>query len=73
METVFVTFADQGIPFNPLLMSEPDLNAPPEKRENGGFGIFMVKNLMDVIEYKREDGWNKLTIGKNLRRAEHDL
>jgi anti-sigma regulatory factor (Ser/Thr protein kinase) len=69
-EMLFVTFADQGFAFNPLLVTKPDLNAPPEERQNGGFGIFMVKNLVDVIEYKREDGWNKLTIGKHLKRSE---
>jgi anti-sigma regulatory factor (Ser/Thr protein kinase) len=66
-EMVSVTFADRGIPFNPLTVPEPNLNVPPEERKNGGFGIFMVKNLMDVIEYEREDGWNKLTIGKHIK------
>jgi anti-sigma regulatory factor (Ser/Thr protein kinase) len=68
-ETFFVTFADRGKPFNPLLVTAPDIFASPEEREKGGFGIYMVKNLMDVIEYKREDGWNKLTIGKHIRRS----
>jgi anti-sigma regulatory factor (Ser/Thr protein kinase) len=67
--TMRITFADRGAAFNPLEVPPPDIDTPLEDRTEGGFGIFMVKSLMDVVEYTREDGWNKLTIGKCVTNA----
>jgi anti-sigma regulatory factor (Ser/Thr protein kinase) len=35
-----------------------------DEREIGGLGIFMVKNIMDSVEYRREGRKNVLTIKK---------
>jgi anti-sigma regulatory factor (Ser/Thr protein kinase) len=32
----------------------------------GGLGIFMVKQMMDVVEYCRRNGCNVLTLKKQL-------
>ena len=37
-----------------------------EERPIGGLGIFLVKKIMDEIEYKREFGKNIFTLKKNL-------
>jgi anti-sigma regulatory factor (Ser/Thr protein kinase) len=26
----------------------------------GGLGIFLVRQLADALEYRRDDGWNRL-------------
>lgn len=61
-----VVFKDRGIPYNPLEKEDPDISLPEEEREIGGLGIFMVKQCMDKVEYRYEDGYNILVIEKRL-------
>lgn len=63
---LILTFSDSGIPFNPLEVSDPDVNAPLSERKIGGLGVFMVKKLMDSVEYRRESDRNVLTLKKRL-------
>ena len=64
--TVYVRFADEGIPYNPLTKEDPDVTLSAEERKIGGLGIFMVKSTMDDMKYKYEQGQNILTLVKNL-------
>lgn len=64
--TVIITFSDNGIPFNPLKQADPDIHADAETREVGGMGIFLVKKLMDLVEYSYKDGQNILLIRKTI-------
>ena len=61
-----VVFRDRGVPYNPLEKEDPDVSLSAEEREIGGLGIYMVKQCMDKIEYRYEDGYNILTIEKHL-------
>lgn len=63
-EGVTVVFTDDGIAFNPLAKVDPDITKPVEEREIGGLGIYMVKKLMDNVNYERSDNKNILTIKK---------
>jgi anti-sigma regulatory factor (Ser/Thr protein kinase) len=65
-ETVFLEFADGGTPFNPLERKAPDISLAAEEREPGGLGIFMIRKIMDAIEYRREEGKNVLSMSKNI-------
>ena len=64
---IILTFADDGIPYNPLLKPDPDVTLSAEERKIGGLGIYMVKKSMDAMEYVHEDGKNKLTLKLRLR------
>jgi anti-sigma regulatory factor (Ser/Thr protein kinase) len=55
---------DSGIPFNPLEKSDPDLDMPVEDRQIGGLGIFMVREMMDEVDYSRGNKQNILTMIK---------
>ena len=57
---------DGGTPFNPLAKPDPDILLSGEERSIGGLGIFMVKNMVDEIEYDNCDGCNCLTLRKQL-------
>jgi sigma-B regulation protein RsbU (phosphoserine phosphatase) len=61
---VSLEFQDNGPPFNPLVMEDPDLTIPAEEVEIGGLGIFLVKKIMDKVEYRKEDNKNILKIKK---------
>lgn len=50
--------SDKGLVFNPLEKDEPDLASPLENRPVGGLGIYLVRQLVDSIAYRREQGRN---------------
>ena len=57
---------DGGMPFNPLGKPDPDILLSGEEREIGGLGIYMVKTMVDEIEYVYRDGCNELVLRKQL-------
>jgi len=65
---VTIVFEDNGIEFNPHSANTPDVSLPAEGREIGGLGIFIVKSLMDTVEYQREGNKNILSIKKSIAR-----
>ena len=67
---VIVIVEDDGVPFNPLEAPEPDLNSPIETRPIGGLGIHLVRNITDGLEYRRNEGRNRLVMRKQVPRSE---
>ena len=65
-DAVTIEFEDRGAAYDPLAREAPDISSPAEARPIGGLGIFMVRNLMDSVEYRREGYRNILTIKKEL-------
>ncbi len=61
-----ITFADSGMPYDPLSKSDPDVTLSADEREIGGLGIFMVKKTMDDMQYQYINGQNRLTLYKTL-------
>ena len=61
-----LTFKDTGKPFDPTKASDPDVQSPVNSRPIGGLGIFVVKRLMDKVEYRRENDCNILTLTKQI-------
>ncbi len=61
-----VTFSDSGIAYNPLESELPKLDKPLAERPVGGLGLFMVKKMMDSVEYHRRDERNVLILKKRL-------
>ena len=57
---------DDGRAFNPLEKPAPDLSGNIDDRPIGGLGIFLVRSVMNSVEYRREDGRNVLIMRKNL-------
>jgi sigma-B regulation protein RsbU (phosphoserine phosphatase) len=55
-------FRDNGKPYNPLNASIPDVKASAEEREIGGLGIYMVRKLMDTMDYEYTYGMNRVTM-----------
>jgi sigma-B regulation protein RsbU (phosphoserine phosphatase) len=64
---VSIVFSDRGRPYNPLEHDDPDINLPFEEKPVGGLGILIVKRMMDSIQYRYEDGRNRLEISKSWR------
>ncbi len=62
---VSIDFEDTGMPFNPVERPEADLSEEAFLAREGGLGIHLVKNLMDDVSYRYENGKNILRIRKN--------
>ena len=68
VEAVTIEITDDGIPFDPLHDApKPSVDAPLDDRPVGGLGINLVQTMMDELEYKREEGKNRLTLVKRRR------
>ena len=58
--------SDSGIPFDPTTRGKVDTSLSLEERDIGGLGIFLVRQLMDSMNYERLNGRNILTLRKKL-------
>jgi len=59
---ILIQFTDTGIPFNPLHKETPDITGKQFENKQGGFGIHLVKQVMDEVTYEYRDGMNILRI-----------
>ena len=57
---------DYGKEFDPTKVPDADVTLSAEEREIGGLGIFLIRQIMNTIEYQRVDGKNVLIMGKQL-------
>ena len=62
---IFV-LTDAGKDFDPTQAPDADVTLSAEERQIGGLGIFLIRQIMNKVEYQRIDGKNVLTLGKQL-------
>ena len=62
---VFV-LTDTGKEFDPTQAPDADVTLSAEEREIGGLGIFLIRQIMNKVEYQRINGKNLLTLAKEL-------
>jgi len=62
-----VVIKDDGIPFNPFSLDDPDITLSIEEREIGGLGVHLVRNVMDDVSYERKVNQNVLTLLKYFK------
>jgi serine/threonine-protein kinase RsbW len=67
-----IEIEDSGVPFNLLSLKEPDTTLDISERKIGGLGIFLIKKLMDDIQYKRKEEHNILTMVASKSREDKD-
>lgn len=63
-DTLKWVITDNGKHFAPTDAPDVDTSLSAEDRQIGGLGIFLVRQLMDTINYERIDGKNVLTLKK---------
>ena len=68
-DMLVVVIVDDSREFDPTQVQDPDVEASVEDREVGGLGLFLVRQMMDGIEYQRRDGCNVMTLTKNTAEA----
>lgn len=62
---VRLIITDDGKPFDPIAHRDPDTALCAQDREIGGLGILIVKKTMSPVTYRRRNGKNILTMGKD--------
>lgn len=65
-EVLTAEVEDDGRPFNPLERADPDLDASAEDRPIGGLGIYLLKTMLDSVEYRNQGGRNLLVMKKRV-------
>ncbi len=60
---------DDGVPFDPLTAEVELPEGDIEDRKVGGLGLTLVRKIMDRLDYRREDGFNRLKMEMNLKAA----
>ncbi len=64
-----ITIIDDGPPFDPTPLIEPKTDQPVEEREPGGLGWFLIKKIMDDVQYEFIDSHNRLSMTKRVGAA----
>ncbi|MDR1861670.1 MAG: SpoIIE family protein phosphatase [Candidatus Ancillula sp.] len=61
-----IQLVDYGLPYNPLALNEPDIDAPLEERNVGGMGVHLARQLADDLAYEFIDGHNMISFSKEF-------
>lgn len=65
-EGVEVRLTDFGHPFEPSSAPVPDITLPLEERPAGGFGLFLIYQTMDEVDYVTDEAGNTLILRKRI-------
>jgi len=57
-----IRILDNGIPFDILSLSEPDLACPLPARKIGGLGCYLIRKMADDVQYRRQGNTNILNL-----------
>jgi len=62
-----VRIRDNAPRFDPLSLPEPELDGTIQDRKIGGLGVFLIRQVMDEIVYRYENGQNILVMIKRKK------
>ena len=63
-DSIAVVIVDDSMPFDLGLAPERDLELSLDDTALGGLGLFLVHQMMDSVDYRREEGCNVVTLIK---------
>ncbi len=63
-DRLIIIFHDHGRSFDVSKVSKPDVKAPLSERKIGGLGIYLMRKLMDDVQYQSSGSENTLTLTK---------
>jgi anti-sigma regulatory factor (Ser/Thr protein kinase) len=52
--------------FDITAREDVDVTLPLEQRNPGGLGIFLIRKMMDTVEYTHDGTYSRITLTKNL-------
>ncbi|HET8865232.1 MAG TPA: ATP-binding protein [Gracilimonas sp.] len=63
---LWISLMDKGKSFDPSNYSEPDLIKRIKAKKRGGMGVYLIRKVMDKVEYIRKGQTNEIRMVKNL-------
>lgn len=63
---LWISLMDEGKSFDPNNYSEPDLLKRIKAKKRGGMGVYLIKKLMDQVQYNRKGEMNEIRMVKKL-------
>lgn len=61
---ITITMHDTGLAFDSKTVKQPNLKADLNERQIGGLGVYLMRKLMDTVEYQSTKSGNLLTMTK---------
>ena len=61
---LIVRLRDEAPPFDPTGLPDPDTGLPLERRQPGGLGVYLARELTDDMTYRQTGKGNELTLVK---------
>lgn len=61
----WISLLDTGNAFDPKSYSKPDVRRKIKEKKRGGVGVYLIKKLMDNVEYHSEGSVNEIRMYKN--------
>lgn len=65
-DLLHLEFRDQGQPFDPLSLPEPDVDADIEDRPIGGLGVHLIREIAQAVHYQRIADQNVLQVSLRI-------
>ena len=65
-EQLWISLMDKGNSFDPNSYREPDLMKRIKEKKRGGMGVYLIRKLMDQVQYNRKGKTNEIRMVKNL-------
>ena len=66
-DKITLSLTDFGHAFEPDNAPVPDVDAPIEERELGGFGLFFIQQSVDEMKYRTSEDGNTMTLTKYIK------
>ena len=63
-DEIIISMRDTGRAFNIKSVKEPNLKADLSERQIGGLGVYLMRKLMDTVNYESSKSGNLLTMTK---------
>jgi serine/threonine-protein kinase RsbW len=60
----WISLLDTGDAFDPSDYSKPDVRKKIKEKKRGGVGVYLIKKLMDSVEYRTEGSVNEIRMTK---------
>lgn len=64
--TFWVSLFDTGNTFDPKNYSKPDVRQKMKEKKRGGVGVYLIRKLMDNVEYKTKGSVNEIRMTKKI-------
>lgn len=62
----WVSLCDKGTHFDLGAYKEPNVMEQIRNKKRGGMGVYLIRKLMDTVQYKQVNGYNQIKMVKHL-------